>query len=169
MKDIRVPFAMDRNKRTVVNPYARKKRKRSEEKTLLPSSSTSPSPLPSLETSNAQSGDDKTSSNQSLSAEASALIISAADKAGMEGIDRSKIDSIILRESGNSLFIQQQRRRDEKVNQRVQQLQQRLKEASPKDYRVTEELDETIRSYQQQQATRATCVVVDMVCLYVLQ
>ena len=99
-----------------------------------------------------------------VSAQASALIISAADKAGMEGIDRSKIDAIILRESGNSRYMQQQRRRDEKVNERVRQLQQRLKEASPREYRPTEELDEMLRSYQNQQATRATCVVVDMVC-----
>eukprot|EP00980_Cylindrotheca_fusiformis_P019301 scaffold6625_cov163-Cylindrotheca_fusiformis.AAC.2 len=45
---------------------------------------------------------------------ASALIISASDKAGMEGIDRSQIDAIILRESGNSLYMQQQRKQDEK-------------------------------------------------------
>ena len=99
-----------------------------------------------------------------LSAQASALIISATDKAGMEGIDRPKIDEIILRESGNSLFIQQQRRRDEKVNERVRQLQKQLGDASPRDYRVTEELDQMLRSYQQQQPMRATCVVVDMVC-----
>ena len=104
--------------------------------------------------------------NNSLSAQASALIISASDKAGMEGIDRCKIAEIILRESGNSLYMQQQRRRDEKVNQKVRQLQLRLQEASPEDYVVTEELDEILRSYQQQQAIRATCVVVDMVCFY---
>lgn len=62
--------------------------------------------------------------------------------------------------------MQQQRRRDEKVNQKVRQLQLRLQEASPEDYRVTEELDEMLRSYQQQQEIRATCVVVDMVCFY---
>ena len=53
------------------------------------------------------------------SGEASALVISAADKAGMEGIDRAAIDAIILKESGNSLFMQQQRRRDDKVNGRI--------------------------------------------------
>ena len=84
----------------------------------------------------------------------------------MEGIDRSKIDEIILRESGNSLYIQQQRRRDEKVNERVRQLQDRLGKASPREYRATEELDDMLRSYQKQQAIRATCVVVDMVCFY---
>ena len=35
--------------------------------------------------------------SSAASASASALIVSAADKAGMEGIDRAKIDAIILR------------------------------------------------------------------------
>ncbi|OEU10018.1 DNA/RNA polymerase, partial [Fragilariopsis cylindrus CCMP1102] len=106
------------------------------------------------------------SSNINVSAQAAALCISASDKAGMEGIDREKIATIILKESGNSAYIQQQRRRDEKVNERVRHLQQRLQEASPRDYRVTDELDDTLRGYQQRQANRATCVVVDMDMFY---
>lgn len=154
----------DDDKVVVVNPYAKKKRKRTTEKeNELPLFSTSSSSSPSKK-SLPTTTNTSDSSHGSVSAEASALIISAADKAGMEGIDRSKIDAIILRESGNSKYIQQQRRRDEKVNERVRQLQQRLKEASPQDCLATEELDERLRSFQQEQATRATCVVVDMVC-----
>jgi len=64
--------------------------------------------------------------------------------------------------------MQQQRRHDEKVNQKVRQLQIGLQEASPEDYRVTEELDEVLRSYQQQQPIRATRVVVDMDMFYMI-
>jgi DNA polymerase kappa len=84
---------------------------------------------------------------------ASALIISAADKAGMQGIDRCKIDAIIL---------QQQRQRDEKVNQKIRQLRERLQQASPKEYQVTTELEEQLEEYQRQLPTRSTWVVVDM-------
>jgi hypothetical protein len=102
----------------------------------------------------------------SVSANASALIISAADKAGMDGIDRSKIDGIILRESGDSLYMQQQRRRDEKVNQRVQQMKQRLEQASPHEYKVSNELDEKIREYQRRLPNRSTRLVLDMDMFY---
>jgi len=176
----------NRKKRIVVNPYAKKKRKRPvENERELPSISVSSSWLsPSISHLATNMGNDVRSAskpvsnfnfnskntdsdiNNNVSAQASALIISAADKAGMEGIDRSKINAIILRESGNSLYMQQQRRRDEKVNERVRQLQQRLQEASPRDYRATEELDETLRDYQRQQKIRATCVVVDMVSFH---
>lgn len=97
---------------------------------------------------------------------ASALIISASAKAGMEGIDRAKIDAIILRESGDSKYIQQQRRRDEKVNQRIQAHQTKLQQANPKDYAITQSLEERLRQWQSSQATRATCVVVDMDMFY---
>ena len=43
------------------------------------------------------------------SSTASALVVAAADKAGMEGIDRTQIDAIILRESGDSSFMKQQK------------------------------------------------------------
>ena len=48
---------------------------------------------------------DQRGSNDAVSKVASALIISASEKAGMEGINRSKIDAIILRESGNSAYM----------------------------------------------------------------
>ena len=64
-------------------------------------------------------------SNVSI-ATASDLIVSATDKAGMDGIDREAIDAIILKESGNSLFMQQQRRRDEKVNEKIAALRKKL-------------------------------------------
>ena len=54
------------------------------------------------------------------------LVVSASDKAGMDGIDRAAIDAIIERESGNSLFMQQQKKRDEKVNQRIAVMKQKM-------------------------------------------
>ena len=66
------------------------------------------------------------------STSAAALVISAADKAGMEGIDRAAIDAIILKESGNSLFMQQQRRRDEKVNKKIATFREKLNKMQEK-------------------------------------
>ena len=102
----------------------------------------------------------------SISAKASALIISATDKAGMDGLDRSKIDEIILRESGNSLYMQQQRKRDDKVNQRIQQLTQRYQQASSIVYQPTQTLNEMLQTLQRQAPTRSTCVVIDMDMFY---
>ncbi len=173
-KSLSIEMTSRNEKSMIYNPYARKKRKRpTQEENELRSSSifveneTQQSFLPTNGAPDERNPDSKSSTSESgVSAEASALIISAADKAGMEGIDRSKIDAIILRESGNSRYMQQQRRRDEKVNERVRQLQQRLEDASPGDYQVTEDLDDMLRSFQNQQATRATCVVVDMDMFY---
>jgi hypothetical protein len=64
----------------------------------------------------------------SASASASALLISASDKAGMVGIDRERINAILLRESGNSTFMQRQRRADETLNQKIEEMKRRLKE-----------------------------------------
>lgn len=105
----------------------------------------------------------KKHSLEKSSATASALIISASDKAGMQGIDRKKIDAIILRESGNSKFMQQQRKRDDKVNQRIASLKEKLKASPPEEYAVTPDLEMKIQGYQAQQPTRSTKVVVDMV------
>jgi DNA polymerase kappa len=66
--------------------------------------------------------------NNTASEQASALVIAASDKAGMDQNDRTRIDEIILRESGNSLYIQQQKRRDQKVNERIEHMKRKLRE-----------------------------------------
>ena len=103
---------------------------------------------------------------KNTAASASALIISASDKAGMDGIDRTRIDQIILRESGNSLFMQQQKRRDAKVNERIQILKDKVSNASPSSYAMTSALQSQIQDYIIQQPTRSTKVVVDMDMFY---
>ena len=98
---------------------------------------------------------------------ASALIISASSaKAGMDGIDRARIDAILLQESGNSKFMQEQRRRDEKVNERIQLYRAQRQAASPHDYAVTPALEEQLNQWQASQSVRSTCVVVDMDMFY---
>jgi nucleotidyltransferase/DNA polymerase involved in DNA repair len=59
---------------------------------------------------------------------ASALIIAAAHKSGMtqSKTDRAKIDAILLRESANSEYMKQQRRRDDSVNAKIAQLKIKL-------------------------------------------
>lgn len=100
------------------------------------------------------------------SSTAAALIISATGKAGMDDVDRSRIDEIILRESGDSKFMQQQRRRDAKVNERIEAYQKRIQQASPSEYAIAITLEQRLLQWQSVIATRATCVVVDMDMFY---
>ena len=102
---------------------------------------------------------------------ASALVISASDKAGMEGIDRARIDAIILRESGNSLFMQQQRRRDQKVDERIEQLKEQvaLQDKNHPNWKrqLERELDEKqVPTIISRRRKRSCCVVVDMDMFY---
>ena len=169
--------------RIVVNPYAKKSRKRplstnsAETSKVIDSNAESEfasmqeqqqqqpqSPRPQQ---HKQQPQHKQQKQQQVSEDASALVISASDKAGMDGIDRSKIDAIILKESGNSLYIQQQRRRDAKVNDRIQQLQNKLNACqNPKEYAPSPEIESKLQMYQGQQSNRSTKVVVDMDMFY---
>lgn len=115
------------------------------------------------------------SANESLnnatnSSSASALVIAASDKAGMEGIDRARIDEIILRESGNSAYMKQQRKRDEAVNVKITQMKKRLaqQEQSQKSWRhsIEQTLQPEIHELLKSRRPRSTCVVVDMDMFY---
>jgi DNA polymerase kappa len=101
---------------------------------------------------------------------ASALVIAAADKAGMDGIDRSRIDKIILRESGTSLFMQQQRRRDAKVDERIAALRTKLREQEKIEIgwkqTIGHEIDQEIPKILSQRPVRSAAVVVDMDMFY---
>jgi DNA polymerase kappa len=101
------------------------------------------------------------------SSNVAALVISAAHKAGMDGVDRTKIDAIILKESGNSKFMQQQRKRDETVNQRIERLREKLANA-PLDWRVKLErqIDVQMAEWIAKRHARAAKVVVDMDMFY---
>mmetsp|Transcript_43925 Transcript_43925/g.106505 ORF Transcript_43925/g.106505 Transcript_43925/m.106505 type:complete len:805 (+) Transcript_43925:292-2706(+) len=112
------------------------------------------------------------STTSAASASASALIISAADKAGMDGIDRSRINEIILRESGDSAYMLQQKKRDAKVNVRIDAMKRRLQRRNStntnngsKDNSIN--IDDLLASYQRrQQTSRSTCLVLDMDMYY---
>ena len=98
----------------------------------------------------------------SASSLASALVVAAADKAGMGGIDRNRIDQIILRESNSSLYLQQQQRRDQKVNQKIARLRLALQEQQPS--LATHEIDQLLSNCKP--APRSTAVVFDMDMFY---
>lgn len=97
---------------------------------------------------------------------ASALVIAASDKAGMEGIDRKRIDEIIIRASGDSLYMRQQRKRDEKVNLKIADLRELLERTKVEDpswrNRMEREIDQEVPAILSQRQSRSTCVVVDM-------
>ncbi len=105
---------------------------------------------------------------ETTAADASALVIAAADKAGMDGIDRRRIDAIILRESGNSLYIQQQKRRDEKVNERIVAMKKKLQNQMTlhPPHESLPSIDRMLTECIQKRPTRSTCVVVDMDMFY---
>jgi DNA polymerase kappa len=106
----------------------------------------------------------------SYTATASALVIAASYKAGMEGMDRSRVDAIILRESGQSLYMRQQRERDAKVNDRIAILRHKVQEQelTGKKWRVTIKKELELKEAQlvAQRPLRSTCVVVDMDMFY---
>ena len=100
---------------------------------------------------------------------ASALMVAASAKAGMEDIDRERINAILLRESGNSSFMERQRKMDENSNKRILEMKQRLAEkdsnASNRNWRSDMErnvIDPQIEKYRTQRRPLSTCVVIDM-------
>lgn len=107
-----------------------------------------------------------TAATATSTSSASALVISASDKAGMDNVDRARIDEIILRESGNSKFMQQQRRRDAKVDQRIHAYQTRIQQAKPSEWATTPILEQRLLQWQSSMPSRATSVVVDMDMFY---
>ncbi|KAL7528374.1 hypothetical protein ACHAXR_002412 [Thalassiosira sp. AJA248-18] len=108
------------------------------------------------------------SHNNSATKEASALLISASDKAGMAGIDRERINTIMLRDSGNSTFMQRQRKMDENSNRKIEEMKQRLEckdNASTNDWRrdvKKSTIDPILQNYRIKRRPTSTFVVVDM-------
>lgn len=90
----------------------------------------------------------------------------------MEGVDRAKIDEIILRESGNSLYMQQQKRRDQKVNDKIAELQLQKQalllqfDRHPSFLPSDPALDTQLQSWQAACPRRSTKVVIDMDMFY---
>ena len=98
---------------------------------------------------------------------AKALIISASDKAGMQNIDRERINAILMRESGNSAFIQRQKKMDEKNDKKINDMKRKLQErdATGEDWRrqlLHSTINPLIQTYQSRRRTRSTCAVIDM-------
>jgi nucleotidyltransferase/DNA polymerase involved in DNA repair len=159
---------------SIINPYSKKRPRQDSntESSRFPEKrghyfeSTRSSLIP---TTSSNSAIHRKGNDDPLQDDVSALIISASNKAGMEGIDRTRIDAIILRESGDSLFMRQQRKRDDRVNQRIQQMKQKLREYQ--DRTCTDAIPATNREIEEQLASyrrpsRSTAVVVDMDMFY---
>jgi DNA polymerase kappa len=102
------------------------------------------------------------------------LVVSAVDKAGMEGIDREAIDAIIMKESGNSLFMQQQQKRDDKVNVRIEALRKKLEIQMEKNKNdngtwlktLEKQIDNDMSEFLSARPLRSCKVVVDMDMFY---
>jgi DNA polymerase kappa len=106
---------------------------------------------------------------------ASALLASASDKAGMEDVDRDAINAILLRESGDTSYMQRQRRVDEYVNVRIRDMKRRLEEKDDEDFdggdwreRLNRDaIDPLLLRYKQRRERLSTCVVIDMDGFYI--
>jgi len=130
------------------------------------------------ETYNSDNDDSVDNSNTSMTAttnttntttnEAKNLLISASDKAGMSGIDRERINAILLRESGQSDYMKRQISMDDASNKRIQQMKERLEEkdnSSTNDWRKEikqSTVDPMLQKYRSQRRPISTCCVVDM-------
>ena len=117
-------------------------------------------------TSDAEAGDDVRLAD-SISQKTTALVIAASDKAGMEGIPRAKINEIIARESGDSLFMQHAEHLDERHERKIQSLIQRLKDTDDRsdNWRVSmceDIIDPQLERYRSQRHNVSTRVVVDL-------
>lgn len=100
-------------------------------------------------------------------ADAKALLISASDKAGMQNIDRERINAILMRESGNSAFMQRQRKMDEKSEEKIRNMKRKLQEKDEAggDWRrqlLQSTIDPMLKEYQWRRRPRSTCAVIDM-------
>ena len=102
------------------------------------------------------------------SATATALLISASDKAGMEGIDRERINAIMLRESGNSSFMQRQIKMDKNTNRKIQDMKQTLEEKNNsanegwREEMIQSTIDPLLSNCRSKRRPTSTCVVIDM-------
>jgi len=110
----------------------------------------------------------KHTTNTATTNEAKNLLISASDKAGMGGIDRQRINAILLRESGKSDFMKRQVAMDDASNKRIQQMKERLEEkdaTSTNDWRKEIKqsiVDPMLKRYRSQRRPISTCCVIDM-------
>ena len=161
--------------RVIHNPYASKKRPRSEvantplEKAPPSAPASSSASLPQPAPASSSSNDSSTASRTSKTA--GALIISAAGKAGIPTNLRADIDRIILRESQGSLYLQQQEKRDAKVNAKIQNLKTQLiqqEESASGDWKrkLEQEIEPFLSESIQNRPNRSTCVVVDCDAFY---
>ncbi|KAL7552403.1 hypothetical protein ACHAWF_015638 [Thalassiosira exigua] len=109
------------------------------------------------------------SSERAAAKAASALLISASDKAGMAGVDRERVNAILLRASGDSAFMRRQRQMDDKANGRMEEMKRRIErkgaEDDAGDWRRELErsaIEPVLRRYRRRRNPASTCVVVDM-------
>lgn len=100
---------------------------------------------------------------------ASALVVCASSKAGMEGVDRDLVNSIIMRESKNSAYMIHQQQQDKKTNQKIKKMRQQLQEFSDDDIsKFSAEIDREVVNLLARQNTLCSMkVVLDMDSFYV--
>ena len=106
--------------------------------------------------------------SNSTTEKASALVIAASDKAGMEGIDRDRVNAIILRESQGTAYMLRQQRQDQRTEAKIQEMQKRRMLLSlEQEYRIQKDLQEELDQLISTRNTLSTKIVLDMDSFYV--
>jgi len=105
----------------------------------------------------------------SISSKATSLVVAASDKAGMDGIDRDRINRIILRESTGTAYMKRQQRQDERSNERIAKLKRRLVDENFDGLKsqLEQQVDSVVSKLVSTRQTQSTKVVLDMDSFYV--
>lgn len=105
----------------------------------------------------------------SISSKATSLVVAASDKAGMDGIDRDRINRIILRESTGTAYMKRQQRQDERTNERIAKLKRRLVDENFDGLKsqLEQQVDSVVSKLVSMRQAQSTKVVLDMDSFYV--
>ncbi|XP_062518921.1 DNA polymerase kappa-like [Corticium candelabrum] len=88
-------------------------------------------------------------------------------KAGMEGLDKEKINQIILEASKGSKFYENERKKEKQTEERIKSLKERLSKLTDGDKKRTlKEVDKTIEEMEEMRDMSSTIVHVDMDMFY---
>ncbi|XP_072038734.1 DNA polymerase kappa-like [Amphiura filiformis] len=104
---------------------------------------------------------------QSTSKEPVNLMALNTNKAGMEGLDKDKINKIIMEASKGSRFYENEKKKEAQVNTRVDQMRQRMAKLSEQEIRTTLiEIDKTVQELEDCRDLSRFIVHLDMDAFY---
>ena len=111
---------------------------------------------------NAASEQDMTPSEENYKKKISRMDLNTS-KAGMEGLDRDKINQIILEASKGSRFYENERKKEKQVQKRIKELQNKMVQLSNEQkFKARQEMDKIVHELENSRDLSRTIVHVDM-------